>query len=118
MFHPLSTFPDLLSFAVVAPTLLRLAVGVLGLYAAKDRFKKKYGWSAIAYAIASLLIILGLYTQLAALAGLLINSFDYYTDKQQGLVSKERKVVHILVKIILISLIFTGPGLFARDYPL
>ena len=116
--HVLSVFPELLTYSLLAPFILRITVGVLGLFAGKDCYKKEYSWMGILYIIASLMIIVGLYTQIVVLVGLLFVSFDYYVEKKKGLISRERLALSILIKIVLISLLVTGPGFLAFDYPL
>ena len=116
--HTLTTFPRLLDFVLLAPFILRIGVGVLRLFAGYARFKKEYRWLSIFYFVSSILIIIGLYTQIAALVAILFVKFDYYQDRKAGLLSPEKKALAVLMILILISLLFTGPGAFAFDLPL
>ena len=116
--HPLSTFPALLSWGLVAPLLLRLGVGVLRLFAGVERYKKEYSWLSIFYVGSSLLLILGLYTQIASIVAILLIKFDFYMERKAGRLSPEKNALTVLMVIILISLLFTGPGFWAFDLPL
>ena len=116
--HTLAVFPRLLDYVLLAPLLLRVAVGVLRFFAGLVRYKKEYKWLAILYIVSSVLIIIGLYTQIASLAAILLILFDYYMEKKAGTLSREKNALTILMTVILVSLIFTGPGAFAFDLPL
>ena len=116
--HPLTTFPALLTYTLVAPLLLRVAVGVLRLFAGVERYKKEYKWLSVFYFLSSGLLIVGLYTQITSIVSIILISFDYYTAKKAGTLSREKIALSVLMKIILLSLLFTGPGLFALDLPL
>ncbi len=116
--HPLSTFPSLLTFGLFAPLLLRLCVGSLILLFGFERYKTSYKWASIFYAVSGVLLVLGLYTQLAAILGLIILRFDMWVEKKKSPVSRQYLLFDITLSIILISLIFTGPGFFAFDLPL
>jgi hypothetical protein len=116
--HPLSTFSRLLDFVLVAPFLLRIIVGLYLIYLGKNRYQKAFSWSAGFYIISGILLILGFYTQIASIVGILLVIFDFYTDKITTPTSGEKKILYVIVGIILLSLLFTGPGVFAFDLPL
>ncbi len=118
LMHPLSVFPQLLTYSLVAPLILRLAVGILRLLAGFARHRKKHKWLAVFYFLSSLFIIVGLYTQIAVIVAVLLVKFDYYMEKKAGTLSPEKKALTILMVVILLSLLLTGPGLFAFDLPL
>ena len=117
-FHPLMTFPTLLNFSLVAPLLLRLAVGILRLFAGVERYKKEYKYLSIFYVASSVCLILGFYTQISAIVAIALIKFDYFTTKKSGALSREQKALTILMVVILLSLLFTGPGLLSLDLPL
>jgi hypothetical protein len=116
--HPLSIFPQLLTFGLIAPTLLRIVVGIFLILAGLDRYKKVYKWASIAYFAPGLFVFIGLYTQVAVIVGIIVIAFDYFEDKKNGPISREKMFVYAFAKIILLSLLFTGPGFFAFDLPL
>ena len=116
--HPLSMFPQLLTFGLIAPFLLRLAVGLFILSIGWDRYKKPYKLTSIVYAVVGALLVLGLYTQIAAILALVVLKFDFYTEKKTGPVSREKFILQVMVNVVVISLLFTGPGFLAFDLPL
>jgi len=116
--HPLAVFPQLLTFGLVAPLLLRLAVGLFVLNLGRERYGKQYSWATIFYAVAGALLVLGLYTQIAVITAIIILKLDFYTSKKTSPPSKEKYILQVVMNIILISLLFTGPGFLAFDLPL
>ena len=116
--HTLTTFPRLLDFILLAPFLLRVTVGILRLLAGVVRYKKGPKWISLIYVVSSVFIIVGLYTQISALVAIVLIFFDYYMEKKVGEVAREKKALAILMTIVLISLLFTGPGFWAFDLPL
>jgi len=116
--HPLSTFPTLLSFGLLSPFLLRLTVSIFLLIIAKERFGKSFKWIAIFHIALSALIAIGLYTQISSILAFLAIITEYMIDKKQSSLSKEKVGLYTVLLVILISLLFTGPGLFAFDLPL
>ena len=120
--HPLTTFPQLLFLGLISPTILRLVVSLFVIYLGYKRSKKEYNWSSIFYVVAGVLVLLGLYTQIAVIVGIIVLKFDFYIDyfrnRKTKPVSINEYILYAFAGIILLSLIFTGPGLFAFDLPL
>jgi uncharacterized membrane protein YphA (DoxX/SURF4 family) len=116
--HPLSIFPQLFFLGLLSPLLLRLAVGVFIISLGITRYQKMRDWSTLVYTITGLLLVIGLYTQIAILIAILILIFDFYTDKSPVHISSEKKILYVIILVVLISLMFTGPGFFAFDLPL
>jgi len=116
--NTLSIFPDLLTFGLVGPLLLRIAVIIFITYLSLDRLKEKNILIAIPSIITGILILLGLYTQIAAILGIIVISSDYMINKGSTQFGTERKLLYGIVKIILLSLLVTGPGFLAFDLPL
>jgi chromate transport protein ChrA len=119
--HILSIFPELLTYSLLAPLLLRLTVGILRFGAGVMMWKSNnstYKWLSIIYFISSLLLIVGLYTQIAVIIALGLVAYDYFESKKAGTLIREKVALAILVTVILISLLFTGPGFLAFDLPL
>lgn len=114
----LSTFPALLTFGILAPFLLRITVAVFIAYLGWERYKKEFKWLSVLYFILGILLFLGLYTQVSAILSIILISADYFLDKGNQTFSKEKRMLFIVVKVILLSLLVTGPGLFAFDLPL
>jgi uncharacterized membrane protein YphA (DoxX/SURF4 family) len=116
--HPLSSFPQLLFLSLLAPTILRLSVGFFILHLGKNRSQSKHNRASPIYFISGVLLIIGLYTQIASIVGILVLIFDFYVNRKSTLISEDKKTLYVIVGVILLSLLFTGPGLFAFDLPL
>ena len=117
--HPLSLFPQILFLGpLFAPLLFRLLIGGFIIFRGWQRHNKTYKWACFVYALPGLMLILGLYTQALAIVGVLVLGLDYYVDKKTTQPSLDTILLFAFCVIILISLIFTGPGLFAFDLPI
>lgn len=120
--HPLSIFPQLFTFEIFAPLLLRLVVGIFLVWLGMSRYKKDYKWSTVFYYISGSLVFLGLYTQPASILAIVVLKFDFYMDywnnRKSTPVQAEKYFLYFMAGIILLSLLFTGPGAFAFDLPL
>ena len=133
----LSVFPDLLAFGLVAPLLLRLSLGVLFLEfgwkkLAGDREKKTAFFETLGlrpgayYAVGfgtlevvcGLMLIVGLYTQVAALIALAISGSAYALKKKYPEHFKNDRYFFFLLVVISFSLLFSGAGFLAFDLPL
>lgn len=115
--HPLTTFPILLAFGLIGPLLLRLSVAVFLCSIGWDRYHKSYRFLFIGFAVAGVLLALGLYTQLASILAIILMLIDSILDRKES-TSKEKRMLYSLMTAVLISLIFTGPGFYALDLPL
>ena len=133
----LNPFPDLLTYSLLAPFILRLVAGLifidLGFLAFKN---EKESWinslstlkvpnpklavkifSGIEV-IGGIMLILGFYTQIAALVlGLLIFAETYIEYKEPEIL-KRNFVFYIMLLAIVLSLLLSGAGAFAIDLPL
>ena len=116
--HPLSVFPQLLTFGLIAPLLLRLVAGVLFLWFGVKKYKDGQVVYAVIKILTGIFLVIGLYTQIASIIGIVLVSIEYHKQKKLGSLTKERTIISILVKVILLSLLFTGPGFLAFDLPL
>ena len=117
----LSLFPSLLSFGVIAPFLLRIVLAIVVLHFAYVHVQKKHRIPVIfgiIQGISGLLLVLGLFTQVAALVLVII--FGLLMVKQ--IINKaflsDGVNYYLLLFIIALSLMLSGPGAFAFDYPL
>ena len=133
----LNPFPELLTFVFFAPFLLRLALGVLFLDFGRHTLMKgrvEHGllFEALGlkqgtrYAVVlgsieliiAVMFILGLYTQIAALVGLVLSLSAYYLKGKHGAHIEHRRHLFFLTAIISLSLLLSGAGSFAFDLPL
>ena len=120
--HLLTTFPQLLTFGLVAPFLLRVTVAIFILSIGKTRYSKPYSWTAILYIAVGLALLAGIYTQIAAIIGIIIIKFDFYTNymtkRGSDPITREIFMLYTFAAVILLSLLVTGPGFLAFDLPL
>jgi len=139
MFHPFSIFPELLTFTFFAPLLLRVAVGTLFFWMGYKHLTKerrtaeesvlhgrKWGplssvfiWSlGTVEILAGGALFIGLYAQVAALAGVLLSALHIKLHRCYSTFSPYPKTYYLLLAVICLSLILTGAGAFAFDLPL
>lgn len=112
----LSIFPDLLTFGILSPFIIRIAVSVIGLKYGLERLKKPYKWLSVFYIITSIFIFIGLFTQVAVLVAIALAKIDYYINRNSG--EKPNFYIYSLIIAVLLSLLLTGPGFLAFDLPL
>lgn len=116
--HPLSLFPLLFSFQLIAPFILRVTAGIFILFSGYTRYKKEYKAVSIVHFISGLFLVLGLYTQAAALGGITAVIFEWKTCTPPADAKMIARCFNTLIIVVLVSLLFLGPGFFAIDYPL
>ncbi len=117
--HTLSIFPSLLTFGIFAPLLLRLVVSYfLLINGRKTLMVDKKMWIAIPQIICGVMLFVGVYTQAVVLVALIFTKLDWWTNKNISPTSNDKMMIYWFTGIILLSLLFTGPGAFAIDYPL
>ena len=133
----LSVFPDLLAFGLLAPFLLRVALGLVfisfGKYklgserAEKAKFFESFGWKSGLYVatvlgiielVVGIFLLIGLYTQIAALVAAFIMFCALILKKKSPHGIESSRGFLALLFIISLSLLVLGAGLFAFDLPL
>ncbi|KKU59147.1 MAG: DoxX family protein [Parcubacteria group bacterium GW2011_GWA2_47_12] len=134
----LSVFPSLLAFGLLAPLLLRLALGLVFVNfgwhklargrADKTAFFESLGWKPGEYfafgfgvveLVVGVMLIVGIYTQIAAFVAALISLGALALKRRTtscGIESTRGFLA--LLFIISLSLLVLGAGLFAFDLPL
>ena len=132
----LNTFPYLLSYSSFAPFLLRLTVGIYMLIFAYENLEDKWVERFGLFKVASLkpewffillvatieltggtLLVAGALCQITSISlAVLMLMTIFIKYKKPELLSRNINT-YILIFIILISLIFTGAGNVAGDYP-
>lgn len=113
----LSKFPQLLFLGPLSATIIRVSVGVAFLYAAWSRMKHADMFVrgvGILETIVAAALILGIYTQIAALIGAALSLMWLAIPKLRPLPLS----TSLLVLAMCVSLLFTGAGAFAFDLPL
>ena len=117
-------FPDLLTFSLLAPFIIRVFLGLYYLSSGFSLLKKLHqrnhdvqartqisnivGWVSI---IGSLLVLAGFYTQIGALVLTALSFYLMYTHPQN-------RALYLLLFAVSLSLLFSGAGFFAFDLPL
>lgn len=133
----LSIFPTLLTFGLFAPFLLRVALGLVFIRfgwhklgsgrADKTAFFESLGWKPGSYfafgfgvieLTAGLLFIVGLYTQLAALVATFIILGTLILKRKTADDIESSTGFLALLLVIALSLLVSGAGFFAFDFPL
>lgn len=133
----LNIFPELLTYQTIAPFLLRVVLGIIAInlgylmYTSERsrwvtslttlRLSPADTWVTVlagTHMIAGLLLLVGAWTQIAALACALMFSTAVYFEERDDLFFTRSVVFYILLAVISISLMLTGAGAFAFDIPL
>ena len=133
----LNPFPDLLMYSFIAPFILRVLLGLIfvDLGVLKLRSEKE-GWLtsfetlglrpadlfvsiyALLQIVGGLLLLIGLWTQVAALAFAIFSGIELYVEWKARDILKRDMVFYLLIFVISLSLLLTGAGKYAIDIPL
>lgn len=133
----LNPFPDLLTYSLLAPFMLRVVVGLVFINLGVLLFKgEKERWLVslstlnlpnpkfavkILGAIeimGGIMLIAGFYTQVATLLLALLTFAEVYVEYKDPTILKRNFVFYIMLLAILLSLLLSGAGAFAVDLPL
>lgn len=133
----LNTFPSLLIYSPVAPFILRVVLGLILIDLGILKFRaERADWIrsfealslkparvllpiyALMQIVGGALLIIGLYTQLAALAFAIFLGIELYIEYKEKNILKRDLVFFLLTFSIALSLLFTGAGAYAVDIPL
>ncbi len=114
-----SLFPELFNFSFMAPFALRIALGATLANSGFNKILRKNKISQKVFGgivfLSGLFLVAGLFTQVVSLAISLIIIIDSVIYYKQG----DRNLSEMFIKLaIAVSLILTGPGMFAFDLPL
>src|SRR4051812_15025616 len=123
----LNTFPSLLTYSQVGPFILRLVLGLIIVDVGFLKFRgERAAWmktfdayklrpaslyvSAFGFLeiVGGALLLIGLYTQIAALAFVILSAVEFYTEYTEGNVLRRDIVFYLLVFAISLSLLLTG----------
>lgn len=116
----LSVFPSLLTWSQLSPFLIRLTLGAVFVFWTYGVFKRKPADKIIGIigGIAGILLVIGLYTQIAALVATLIMLVCLVEKIKKSLFFNDGVNYYFLLLIMALSLLFTGAGFWAFDLPL
>lgn len=111
-----SVFPDLFFLSFLAVIILRAAVAVLFLFDARSLWKvKKWKYLSIASGVCGILIAVGLFTQVAVIAGGIQAVLSFLRAKNESVFGTRATL--LLTIAILVFLLINGPGGLAFDLP-
>ena len=121
----LSLFPSLLSWSQISPLIIRLTVGITLAYFGYMKIRGRgessgsnsvtYGWIEL---FVSIFLIIGLFTQLAALVNAIILIIKLGFKARDGKLLSDGVNYYILLLVMCVSLMVTGAGFLAFDMPL
>ncbi len=132
----LSTFPELFTYSLFAPFLLRLALGGFFIFQGMRRHKQdSEGWNTLwnnakigSLSIAPLLtkiqiilgvlIVVGLYTQISVILAALFVGAEVYRRHRITPLTVSEVWPSVFLIVVSISLLFLGAGVLAFDLPL
>ncbi len=133
----LNPFPDLLTYSLLAPFILRVVAGLIFINLGVLLFKEEkerwfislstlkipnpklaikiFGCIEI---VGGAMFILGFYTQITALVLALLTFAETYVEYKDPAILKRNFVFYIMLLAIVLSLLLSGAGAFAIDLPL
>src|SRR3989338_3494927 len=133
----LNPFPELLMYSLLGPLILRVLLGLIFIDLGFLKFRsEKERWFAsfetlglrpaslfvslyaLLKIIGGLLLVVGLWTQVAALAFVIFTGIELYIEWQAREILKRDLVFYALIFVISLSLLLTGAGAYAVDIPL
>ncbi|NLE07248.1 MAG: DoxX family protein [Parcubacteria group bacterium] len=133
----LNPFPDLLTYSLLAPFILRIVAGFIFINLGFLAFKhEKDHWLSSFSAlkipkpeialkilggieiVGGVMFLLGFYTQIAALVLALLTFAETYIEYKEPDLLKRNLVFYVMLLAIVVSLLFSGAGAFALDLPL
>ena len=132
----LNTFPTLLDFGLLAPFLIRIVAGLifidLGIFKLTRERKQWTGLFrtflragaglvnvlALVEIVGGLLLIIGMFTQVSALALGLLTFVNLNLEFKNPAFVRRDFTFYVMLFAMTMSLLFTGAGFFAYDLPL
>jgi putative oxidoreductase len=133
----LTLFPDLLTYGLIAPFILRVSLGLVLVYFSylkfgKERMEKITFFESIGMRpgafyvnvigsielIGGILLVVGAYTQAAALIGAFIMLVATFIKWRHPQSLRNDIEFYILLFVVALSLVFLGAGFWAIDLPL
>jgi putative oxidoreductase len=133
----LNTFPELLTYGILSPFILRVLLGiilinlgVLKLTSEKQSWEKLFETIKLSPAkifvkiiafievIGGAMLLLGAYTQITAIILSVLFFCEAILEYRESSIEKRNFTFYILMFSISLSLVFLGAGAFALDFPL
>ena len=135
-FPMLSVFPELFTYWLIAPFILRIVLGAYFLYTGIRHHNidsetwnmvwnnKKIGSQAVGSILAKVqiglgvLFVIGLWTQIIAIIAITLNKIEWYKRHKFTWNTSPDIWPKIFISAICLALLFLGAGFFAVDLPL
>jgi putative oxidoreductase len=133
----LNTFPDLLTFSMLSPFILRVVLGIIVINLGLLKLgKEKIAWQklfetinlvpprifvkilAFIELIGGIILVMGAYTQLTAIILSVLFFCEAVLEYREPSLERRNLTFYILIFTISLSLVFLGAGAFAFDLPL
>lgn len=117
----LNMFPALITYNLLAPVIIRLVLGVVFGYIGHHRIKTKEKGLVLfgmIHVIIGILFFVGLMTQVAAIVASIILVVQLAHKVKSKAFLTDGVNYYILLLAMSLSLIFSGSGLWALDWPL
>ncbi len=133
----LSIFPELLPYGLLAPTIVRIIIGVVlvifglvTLFTGRAKISKKLSESKYPFAnfvpwplgiillVTGGFLIVGFLTQVVAIVGAYLFFNLMLIDRGSEKIFHQGNIFYIAMILISLSLLFSGAGAFAVDLPL
>jgi uncharacterized membrane protein YphA (DoxX/SURF4 family) len=119
----LSVFPSLLSWQLISPLLIRLALGAVFIFwSYRLLFKSSPNTNqkivGLIEAIAGILLVIGLFTQVAALVVLVDLLIRLYGKIRTKAFLTDGVNYYLILLVLAVSLMLTGAGRYGFDWPL
>ncbi len=133
----LTTFPDLLTYGILAPLILRVVLGLIAINLGLLKLgKEKVEWIelfrtihlhpakifvkilALIEIIGGLLLVVGAYTQITAIVFAVVFFCEMILEYRDESLENRNLPFYVLMFAISLSIIFLGAGAFAFDLPL
>ena len=124
-------------YSLLGPFILRVVVGLIFIDLGFLKFRsEKERWLAsfetlrlrpadlllpiyaLLQIVGGALLVIGLWTQVAALIFVIFTGIELYVEWKAGEILKRDMVFYLLIFIISLSLLLTGAGTYAIDIPL
>ena len=120
-----SLFPYLLSYQEIAPFILRIVLGLTLAWFGYKKIQQKgtsSGSNSVMYGVVEIIIaaflIIGLYTQLAALLNALILTIKIGFKIRDKAFLTDGVNYYVLLLAMALSVVFLGAGIWSFDLPL
>jgi len=133
----LNTFPDLLTFSMLSPFILRIVLGLIIINLGSLKLgKEQVAWQelfetinlhpakffvkilAFIEIIGGLMLVIGSYTQLVSIIFAILFFCEAVLEYREPNLERRNLTFYILMFTISLSLVFLGAGVFAIDLPL